>query len=384
MKYIVRVSNVNPEKKLIIDGYNPEIKMFGLDEFLRNYLPYTTIYKIVEIRNFYTVPAVLLERLTNQYLHGTEISFETVKLGFKQSYICPKPRKFCRYDWVPFTLTQPIPKSLAEYRFTYNGKETTYLDAVKSLSSTYYIPHDIWNALDEYSRERITACRKYNEGFYPYAEDWFKQLWKDAHACGVQVMSPNKKTYFEALAELDFESLMQDQYTLKAGLRPLNEEELIYLHKYAPAYGVEIPQLVTRINTHKTKHGYTQEPEVILAPLSEGDYNRALRDDRAKEKGLQLPWHVRRGLLPQVRENDKLLRDAYFTLRWIMKHASELPNNGLIDGYARCPHCHKIYHETEGCECGAVLPIEFVNTPNLFYSDAASYELHGIKPFDLD
>ena len=384
MKYVVKIEKVIPDKKLIIDFFNPDIQEQGIEEFVKAYLPYTTLYTVVEIKNFINIPAVLLERLTNQYLHGTEISIETPKQHFKQVYKCPKARGFYRYNWAPFSLSDPIPKSLANFKFTYNGKETTYLDAIQTLPNTRYIPNDIWNALDVYSRERIDTCRKYNEGVYSFAEEWFKQLTKDAIQHNMRVISPNKKTYFEAIAELDFERQLKDNYTLQAGLRNLTEEELTFLHKYAPAYGVAIPQLVTRINTRKTKHGYTQEPEIVVTQLTESDYNRTLRDDRLREKGTQLPWHVRRTLMPQVSDNQRLLREAYANLIWIMRHASQLPNNGLIDGYARCPHCHQIYHEAVGCDCEQTPAVEFLSTPNLFYSDAGSYELHGIshKLFD--
>ena len=377
MKLIITIKPVEPINRLTIDFNDPAFwtsdNPYALDDFLKAYLGYTTLYKEVVVKNFKSaIQKNILQALTNQYLHGTVITFES-KGGFKKTYTCPHPRKFYQYAWTPLDLTAPIPKSLANFRFEYQGKETTYLDAIKSLPSTRYLPNEIWNALDVYSRQRIDRCREYNKGIYEYAEEWYKQLTKDALPHKIQVWSPNKKTYLEAMAELDFERTSKN-FILKEGLRPLTENELSFLQEYGPAYGIEIPTLITRINSHKTDHGYTQEPEYIFGGVPESELNKTIYDPRNAEKGNALPGFVRRTLRPQVHENDKLARDAYFQLIWIMKHAKDLPNEGLMPGWARCPKCHKIYRESEGCECGAQMPITFVSANNKFYSDAESFE----------
>ena len=370
MKMIVTFEPVVPTNRLTIDGRNPEVNE-NFQDFVNQYLNYTTLYKeiVVKLHNRVSVNADLLRALTAQYLHGCAITFELKQTQY--TYQVSNPSKLYIYKWTPFDFSKPIPSALAKYTFNYQGKRTTYLDAINSLPHLRYIPNEIWNAIDQYSQERIETCKKFNLGYYPYAEEWYKQLTKDALEQGVRVISPNKKTYYEATAELDFERTSRN-FVLKKGLRPLTEDELIYLEKYAPAYGVEIPKLVTRINSRKTAHGWTQEPEYVVAPISEGEINRCIYDPRNNN---QLPGFVRKTLMPKVQDaTDKQLRDAYFNLIWIMRHANELPNKGLMPGWAMCPVCHEIYRESEGCDCGAQEPITFVSADNKFYSNAESFE----------
>lgn len=366
MKNIVTFQSVKPQGKVTIDAYNPEFQFMEFSEILEIYLPFTRLFEHITIKNFTTIPEALLSRLTNQYLHGAEIEFNTPSKKFDKIYKAQRSTPFYAYKWTPLDLSKPVPKSLANFEFTYNGVKTTYLQAIKTLTSTRYLPNEIWNALDEYSRQRIDTCREYNRGEYIYAEEWFKQLMKDCMEYSMKVFSPNKKTYFEALAEIEFDKACQEAQ-LKQGLRPLDITELTFLHKYAPAYGVEIPTFKWRINSRKTDHGYTQEPEICPA-MSTYDWSRVIFDPRNDNN---LPSFVRQGLNVRECESSKLIREAYFQLKWIMKH---LKDEGLMPGYKRCPVCHKIYREHEGCECGACTPIEFINADNLFYGDRSTYE----------
>lgn len=190
---------------------------------------------------------------------------------------------------------------------------------------------------------------------------------KDGLNNNFKVFSPNRKTFFEATAELAFDKDCS-MYRLKQGLRNLDAYEIQFLRTYAPAYGVEIPTFKWRINSRKTEHGYTEEPEVCLASMTSNDWATVSYDQRRENN---LPYFVRQNLTVHECENNKLLRDAYFQLTWIMKH---LKDEGLMPGWKRCPKCHEIYREHEGCECGACPPIEFINADNLFYSNAEAYE----------
>lgn len=366
MKNIVRFEIIKPQGKVTIDAFNPDFKVMDLAEVLEIYLPYTRLFEHISVKNFTTIPEALLNRLTNQYLHGAQIEFITPSRKFDKIYQVSVCKPFYSYKWQPLDLNKPIPRSLANFEFDYKGKRTTYLDAIKTLSSTRYLPNEIWNALDEYSRAQIEKCREYNKGDYAFAESWFKDLMKDCMSNNIKMFSPNRKTYFEALAEITFDKQCQEAQ-LKAGLRPLDITELRFLHKYANAYGVEIPMFRWKINSRKTEHGYTQEPE-ICAPMSTYDWTRVIFDSRNDNN---LPSFVRRGLTVRECENDKLLRQAYFQLKWIMKH---LKDDGLMPGWKRCPHCHKLYRESDGCECGMCSAVEFVNADNLFYGDSSTYE----------
>ncbi len=369
MKNIVRFQIVKPQGKVTIDSYNPDFREMEIQDFLNMYLPYTRLFEHITIKNFVNIPEALMNRLTNQYLHGAEIEFITPSRHFNQTYKISNSsvRPFYTYRWTPLDLSAPIPKSLSMFEFNYKGHKTTYLDAIKTLRSTAYLPNEIWNALDEYSAQQIDKCREYNKGIYSCAEDWYKDLMHNCIAHNIKMFSPNKKTYFEVMAEITFDKDCLDAQ-LEQGLRPLNYSELLFLQQYAPAYGVEIPTFKWRINSRKTEHGYTQEPERVYSSMSNSDWDTISFDSHSQDN---LPKFVRKGLVVQECDNSKLLRSAYFQLKWIMKH---LKDDGLMPDWKRCPICHKIYRESEGCECGASPAIEFVNADNLFYSNAASYE----------
>jgi hypothetical protein len=365
MKNIVRFQLVKPEGRVTIDAHNPDFKYLEFSDVISQYIPYTHIYEEIALVNFTVIPEELLNRLTNQYLHGTKIYY--IRNRVVKVYQTKHAKPFYSYTWKPLDLTAPVPKSLAEFTFRYNGKITTYLDAIKTLTTTRYLPNEIWNALDTYSRAQIEKCREYNRGDYSLAEAWYKEFLKDGLNHGFKVFSPNKKTYFEAIAEIDFSKDCR-MYQLKQGLRKLNNAELTFLRQYAPAYGVEIPTFKWKYNSRKTDHGYTEEPEVCLTGMSSNDWVTVAYDPRNANN---LPSFVRQNLVIHECENDKLLRDAYFQLTWIIKN---LKDEGLMPGWKRCPVCHELYREHEGCECGACQPIYLINADNLFYGNAESYE----------
>ena len=364
MKNIVKFQIIKPTGIVTVDAYTNAFRELEMHEILDLLLPYTRLFEKIIVKNFTTLPTMLLERLTNQYLHGAEIIIETPRRNFNRSYKALRTKPFYAYKWTPLDLSAPIPKSLAEFKFEYNGKLTTYVDAIKSLSTTRYIPNEIWNALDVYSRQQIDRCRELNRGDYSYAEQWYKDLMKDCFNSNIKVFSPNKKTYYEAMAEVNFEKSFEH---LEKGQRALNNKELAFLVKFAPAYGVEVPEFMWRINSRKTEHGYTEEPERMYCGMSNDDWNKVIYDPRNSN----LPSSVRQNLTTKSYTNDKLLRDAYFQLKWLMKH---LKDTALMPNWKRCPECHQLYKEVDGCECGACQPIEFVEANNLFYGDASTYE----------
>lgn len=367
MKNIVKFKSIQPSGTLTIDIKNPEWYQSNLQEILDEYLPYSKIFEKITIKNFTVLSNELLSRLVNQYLHGAEIVFNTPNKGFSKSYLVKRPKPFYSYKWTELDLTAPVPRSLAEFTFNYKGTKTTYLDALKTLTSTKYLPNEIWNALDIYSKQQIDKCREYNKGNYNDAECWFKELMKDCAKSHIKMFSPNAKTYFEAMAELTFEKECEDA-RLKEGLRPLTNAEIAFLKQYAPAYGVEIPSFQWRYNTRKTKDGYTQEIERLLNGMSSSDYSRMTYDPRNSDN---LPKNIRQQMNVNISENDKFLRDAYYQLRWIMKN---LKDDGLMPGWRRCPECHEIYKEHEGCKCGHCAPVEFIQAENLLYGISATYE----------
>ena len=370
MKNIIKFKVVSPSGEITIDNYNPEFKELETKEFFDIYLPYTKLFEHITVKNFISIPADLLSRLTNQYLHGAEIQFVTPSRKFDCTYRIHHPKKFYSYEWEPLDLSAPVPRSLAYFEFVYQGKRTTYLNAIRSLSSTKFLPNDIWNALDIYSKQQIDKCREFNKGDYDCAEQWYKDLMKDCISHKIKMYSPNKKTYYEVIAEIDFE---KSKVFLAPDEQPLTQKQLSFLYKYAPAYGVEIPTFNWRINSRKTEHGYTEEIERVYANgMSSEEWSKIIPDSRNYNKNEYfLPKSVRNNLKVQSVENPKLLLDAYKQLNWIIDN---LKDDGLMSGYARCPECGEIYRESHGCECGACKPIEFLSADNLLYGITSTYE----------
>lgn len=366
MKNIIRFKNVKPEGNVTLDYYNDAFREFDIEEIIKMYLPYSRLFEHITIKNFTTLPETLIKALTNQYIHGAEIIITTPQRKFNKSYSVRHPAKFYAYKWEPLDLKKPIPKSLAEFRFIYQGKSVTYLDAIKTLTSTAFLPNEIWNALDVYSKSQIDKCREYNKGDYSLAEDWYKELMHDCYDSGLKMYSPNPKTYYEVTAEREFDKFCEAD-RLPEGLRPLNDNELCFLRKYAPIYGVEIPTFKWKFNSRKTDAGYTQEPEYVTCGTSTVDWTHIIFDKRNDN----LPKFVRQGMVVRENKSDKKLREAYFQLTWLIKN---LGDKALMPNYHRCPECHEIYHEVDGCPCGYCKGVRVTDADNLFYGIHNTYE----------
>lgn len=402
MKKFVKFSEVVPTGVLTIDFDNPEFRdlgvekyieqlisedinlatidinsmkskyeytMMGVQEFLKTMTP-MQIYAQITVANFKVIPVELMHKLTHQYLHGAKIIISAPNRLLDKMYQMPiRPYPMYAYYWTELDLTAPIPKSLAEFKFIYKGKLTTYRDAISTLKTTKYLPNQIWNAIDEYSRNQIEKCKKYNLVDFAEAELWYRELVRDCIEHKISVYSPNEKTYYEVAAQMRFERDIKDT-KLQKGLQPLNEEQLSFLRTYAHIYGVEIPQLQWRYNYRKTpNHGYTEEIERVTGGMSNSDWAKATYDYRNADKEGNLPKDVRNRYVIQYEDCDRFLRDAYFQLIWLIKHMGD---EALMPGYHRCPECHKIYHEKDGCECGHCPPITQFDAYNRFYGIPSS------------
>lgn len=363
MKKIIKLEKTKLQGNVTLDLKECYYTFPTLEEAFKQMLPTNRLFENITIRNFSYIPENLLYSLTNNYLHGTKINF--VHKDQVRSYKLRKARPFLSYKWVNLDLSAPVPKSLAEFKLTYLGKMQTYLQAISSLKSNRYLPNEIWTALDIYSQERLKKAKEYNKGDYTLAEEWYKKLFKDFKPLGVTVYSPNKKTFYEATAEIEFEKFCEESRT--KDLEPLTEVELGFLKKYAPIYGVEIPAFRWKINSRKTEHGYTQEPEFCICGNSRTDWDIITYDSRNDN----LPSFVRQGLVIKENKCDKYLRDAYYHLNWLIEN---LGDKALMPGWKRCPECNQLYREHEGCECGYCQGVTLTHADNLFNSISSTYE----------
>ena len=350
-KKFIKISKMPYEATLTLD-YRASFAMNEpFDVYVKNSINNNIAYKLIKVLNCKTLSASVTTSLTPHYLAGTIIEINGV------TFTNPHPKYRYQYSWVEFNRTS-IPKSLAEFKVG----QSNFLTELQKVTSNF-LPNNLWTALDEYSQMRIAKCKAYNTFDFTNAENWYKELM----ACpNFNFFSPNSKTRYEFEAEKAFKASLVH---LNPGERALDEEEKHFLRTYAPAYGIEIPQFVWRYDFHKTKHGYTREPVRLVGGASDTELAKCYIDSRNKNKQEQLPRDVRSDYLPKSYDNEKLIRDAYFQLIYIMRLKDD---SFLMPGYKRCPVCHKIYRESEGCE-GHIEPITFVQANNLFYGDCSEY-----------
>ena len=386
MKNIIVLSAVENQGNVTIDGNNPIFGDMSMTEVLDKYIPHTRMFENIYIKNFYYFDQEFISRLTNQYLHGAKITIEVprhkqkkmvcvkgfvepvakyiVAEPFTKTYQVCVPRKFYSYKWVPLDFKR-LPKSLANYTYTMGNRKTTVLDEINKLKSMY-IPTHLWQAIDKYSQERIDKCKLYNQGNYTLAEEWFKELMRDSLENNFTMYSPCQKTYFETIAEIEFD---KSKVYLEDGEQPLTNQELNFLQTYAKCYGVDIPQFQFRYNTRNTDHGYTEEIERVYEKgCGETELNRMLYDPKNPN---QLPSFARKNLAIKSYDNDKLLRDAYNHLKWLIDNMGD---SAFDIRYHRCPVCNDIYHEEQGCFCGHCPPIKEIPADKLFYGHSSAYE----------
>ena len=357
-------TKVNAVGEIYLDRYAPAFQENDVEEVIKQLLPYNRLYEQVFMKNWNSVPAVLLERLTLQYLHGAEIIFELPKANYLKTFKYAQGRpEIYKYEFKPLDWTR-LPKTVAYHKVTVDGKEKSIIEVLSSLKNGY-IPNPVWVAVDKIAQTRIEQCQAFNRGYYPAAERWYKRLMYDYMQMGRKVFSPNKKTYYEVIAEVDFaRNLKSIQIPVED---QITEDQLLWLQHYAPAYGVEIPKFTYRVNSRKTDHGWTEEPEVCFTPMTDSEIQTCLYDYRNDN----LPANVRKGLWKRSVDCPKYIKDAYDTLKYLMQFGTEF----LMPDWHICPICGDVYHEERGCDnCGKDKDVEFLSADNQFYSNALAYE----------
>lgn len=350
--------------EIYLDRYAPAFQENDVEEVIKQLLPYNRLYEQVFVKNWNSVPAILLERLTLQYLHGAEIIFELPKANYLKTFRYEQGKgEIYAYDFKPLDWTK-LPSAVAYHKLTVDGKQTTILE-ILSNRRTGYIPNPVWVAVDKVAQRRIEQCQAFNRGNYAAAERWYKRLMYDYMLMGRKVFSPNKKTWYEVTAEVDFARNVRN---LQIPVEEcITEDQLLWLQHYAPAYGIEIPKFTYRINSRKTDHGWTEEPEMCVTPMTDAEVQTCIYDYRNDN----LPANVRKGLWKRSMDCPKFIKEAYDSLKYLMQFGEEF----LMPEWHICPICGDVYHEERGCDnCGKDKDVEFLSADNQFYSNALAYE----------
>ena len=229
-----------------------------------------------------------------------------------------------------------------------------YLKAVESFDKAIKIVME--GGIDE--KSKFKWC---------FAEDFYKELFKQLKPFGIRVCSPNKKTFYEAMAELDVEAYLKPQEPLTKA-----EQDFLFqaeINNYIKAFGLQDTSF--RIGTHHrtTKHGTTEEPCIISSydiemAVTAQSFNR--KDDREVEgytndEGFEVKsWNSATSSVVVSHQRE---RENIETLKWFLSLDKETQKEFLLPGWRFCPVCGKLYHELDGCYDGDVChvePIEFV------------------------
>ena len=360
MKHFVQFNKLSKLGTLVIDFFNPVFQDVDIENIIDTILPTNVLFDKIIIKNFYSLPAILLSRLTLQYLHGATITVELKKSNFSKTYSCHKVTPMYAYSFKPLDWNK-LPKSIANYDL--GG--ITILERLANHKERY-IPNDVWNAIDKIAQERIDAMKQHNFKDYHLAEAWYKELFKDYHAIGKKVFSPNAKTFYEAMADIEFDKQIRSVQI--PAEEKVSDYALTLLSYYGAAYGVDVPQFTYCVTGRKTAHGWTNEIQRVCTPMTDSEISTAVYDYRNAHNNL--PGFVRKGLWHKSMPCPKYIKEAYERLSFLMQYGEEF----LMPGWHICPECGDVYHEERGCDCGAVDAIEFVSADNLFYANAGTYE----------
>lgn len=285
---------------------------------------------------------VLIKAITPAYLRGTQIIVNGIKFP-----VCNcNPQYF--YTWqdkVPASL----PTHLKDAFYSYNLRGALYQELVE------------WN------QSRIALATEKSKFKWSVAEEFYKQLFKALTPKRIKVLSPNKKTFFEAMAEMDVEAYLQPQ-------APLTKEEeqflvMADLKNYIRAFGLQ--DTTVRIGTHHrtTKHGTTDEPCVISSydiemAVTAQSFNR--KDNREVEgyvddEGFEVKsWNSASSAVVTCHGKE---RENIETLKWFLSLDKATQEEFLLPGWRFCPVCGKLYHEIDGCydnDICHVAEVEFI------------------------
>lgn len=295
----------------------------------------------IEIQGNY-LTEVLIKAITPAYLRGSKITVNGIEFATCQR----NPQYFYQWqDKVPSTL----PEHLKEAYKSFNLRGSLYQELVE------------WNQ----SRiARATECSKFK---WHLAEQFYKDLYKALTPQHIKVLSPNKKTFYECIAELNIENVLRPQ-------KPLNKEEQTYLDiaklkNYVKAFGLQDTSIRLGVRHRTTPHGTTEEPILVSSydiqmSVTANSFNRKdnreiegyINDDGFEVKIWNSTGFNNVNLPYKERENIE-------TLKWFLSQPKDIQEEFLMPGWHFCPICGKLYHENEGCYDGDIChitEIEFI------------------------
>lgn len=343
--------NVKVTSKAFFDtDYNEVLETVNIDA-LRDTIKCPPQSINIEVKGRY-LTEILIKTITPAYLRGTKITVNGIEFP-----ICSRnPQYF--YQW-----QDRVPSSLPEH--------------LKNAYRNYNLREALYQELVEWNQSRIARATEASKFKWFLAEDFYKQLFKSLP--NIKVLSPNKKTFYEAMAELDIESILRPQSAL-------TDEEQSYLNfaevnNYIRAFGLQNTSVMLGTHHRTTPHGTTDEPILISAydiqqAVTASSFNR--KDGRELEgyvddDGFEVKsWNSSHSAIVTLPAKQ---RENIETLKWFLSQPKDIQTEFLMPGWHFCPECGRLYHENEGCYDGDVChvpEIEFVPY-NENHSDEEDY-----------
>ena len=272
------------------------------------------------------ITEVLLQTITPAYLRGSQITIN----GITFKPCTSNPQYF--YSW-----TEKVPSSLPQH----------LKDAFKS----FKLRDNLYQELVEWNQSRIKLAEEHSKFKWTFAEEFYKDIYKTFEHLRVQ--SPNKKTFFEANAELDFATWCPQA-------KPLTEAEqrnidIINQQRYAQAFGLQSTEVQYSYRHRTTKHGTTEE----ITLVSDSDMENARtsasfmkhtnqqREGYTNNEGFEVfSWlnNSKSTITSHTKERENIQ-----AIKWILNLPKETQEELLLPGWHFCPICNKLYHESEGC-----------------------------------
>lgn len=298
----------------------------------------------IEVRGRY-LTEILIKTITPAYLRGSKITVNGVEFPTCQR----NPQYF--YQW-----QEKVPSTLPAH--------------LKEAYKSFKLRGSLYQELVEWNQSRIARATEASKFKWHLAEDFYKQLYKALTPSNIRVQSPNKKTFYEAVAELDIENILKPQASL-------TDEEQLYLtnasvNNYIRAFGLQDTSVVIGTHHRTTPHGTTDEPILISsydieASITASSFRK--KDDRELEgyiddNGFEVKqWNSSSSAVVDCPYKH---RENIETLKWFLSQPRDIQKEFLMPGWHFCPMCGELYHENEGCydrtfeDICHIPPIEFV------------------------
>lgn len=286
------------------------------------------------------ITEVLLQAITPSYLRGSQIVINNVAFEPCKS----NPQYF--YKWV-----EQIPSTLPQH--------------LKDAYRAFKLRDELYQELVEWNQSRIRLAEEHSKFKWSFAETFYKEVFKTFHNtrvrtgnpkkpyCTMVVQSPNQKTFYEAVAELAFESYCPQAKALSSDEQ--RNIDIINTQRYAQAFGLQDTTIDYAFRHRTTKHGTTDEITVVSGydienAITSDSYMRHTNQQREGyigEDGFEtFIWlsKSRNTVSSHVKERENIQ-----TIKWILSLDKDTQKEFLAPGWHFCPICNKLYHENTGC-----------------------------------